>query len=144
MGGASGARTDHKKCFCGACALGEAAAAHVRAAIRSKRDMDSRVPRGFRRLGSSLVSFLTQLAGAVIMAPMTKGSNLPYRRLGVELGATITVIEMTLARRLKQQKTQEFALIRRFAGEPCFGVQLATVKPDEAAWAAALVASRGV
>ena len=78
------------------------------------------------------------------MAPMTKGSNLPYRRLCVELGAEITVSEMTLARRLKQQKSGEFALIRRFPGEPCFGVQLASMKPDEMAWAAALVASRGV
>ena len=50
---------------------------------------------------------------------------------------------MTLARRLKQQRSGEFALIRRFAGEPCFGVQLASIKPDEAAWAAALVESRG-
>ena len=77
------------------------------------------------------------------MAPMTKGSNLPYRRLCVELGARITVSEMTLARRLKQKRAGEFALIRRFAGEPCFGVQLATNKPDEAAWAAALVEARG-
>jgi tRNA-dihydrouridine synthase 3 len=77
------------------------------------------------------------------MAPMTKGSNLPYRRLCVELGATITVSEMTLARRLKQKRHGEFALIRRFAGEPCFGVQLATNSPEEAQWAAALVESRG-
>ena len=77
------------------------------------------------------------------MAPMTKGSNLPYRRLCVELGATITVSEMTLARRLKQQRQNEFALIRRFAGEPCFGVQLASNKPEETAWAAALVEARG-
>jgi len=77
------------------------------------------------------------------MAPMTKGSNLPYRRLCVELGAQITVSEMTLARRLKQNRGGEFALIRRFTGEPCFGVQLATNKPDEAAWAAALVEDRG-
>jgi tRNA-dihydrouridine synthase 3 len=90
------------------------------------------------------MSFLERLPGAVVMAPMTKGSNLPYRRLCVELGAAITVSEMTLARRLKQQKHGEFALIRRFPGEPCFGVQLASVKPDEAGWAAALVASRGV
>ncbi|HUE84478.1 MAG TPA: tRNA-dihydrouridine synthase family protein [Vicinamibacterales bacterium] len=74
---------------------------------------------------------------------MTKGSNLPYRRLCVELGARITVSEMTLARRLKQKRAGEFALIRRFSGEPCFGVQLATNKPDDAAWAAALVESRG-
>jgi tRNA-dihydrouridine synthase 3 len=89
------------------------------------------------------VRFLEQLNGAVVMAPMTKGSNLPYRRLCVELGARITVSEMTLARRLKQRRGGEFALIRRFEGEPCFGVQLATNKPDEAAWAAALVEARG-
>jgi tRNA-dihydrouridine synthase 3 len=89
------------------------------------------------------VAFLQQLHSAVVMAPMTKGSNLPYRRLCVELGARITVSEMTLARRLKQKRGGEFALIRRFPAEPCFGVQLATNKPDEAAWAAALVEARG-
>lgn len=89
------------------------------------------------------MTFLERLPGAVVMAPMTKGSNLPYRRLCVELGAAITVSEMTLARRLKQKRHGEFALIRRFADEPCFGVQLATNQPDEAAWAAALVESRG-
>ena len=89
------------------------------------------------------MNFLERLPGAVVMAPMTKGSNLPYRRLCVELGATITVSEMTLARRLKQKRNSEFALIRRFPGEPCFGVQLATNSPDEAEWAAALVSSRG-
>ena len=77
------------------------------------------------------------------MAPMTKGSNLPYRRLCVELGAEVTVSEMTLARRLKQKRNSEYALIRRFAGEPCFGVQLATNSPEEAAWGTALVTSRG-
>jgi tRNA-dihydrouridine synthase 3 len=89
------------------------------------------------------VGFLDRLSGAVVMAPMTKGSNLPYRRLCVELGALITVSEMTLARRLKQKRQGEYALIRRFPDEPCFGVQLATNSPDEAAWAAALVEARG-
>jgi tRNA-dihydrouridine synthase 3 len=89
------------------------------------------------------VGFLELLPGALVMAPMTEGSNLPYRRLCIELGARITVSEMTLARRLKQQRHGEFALIRRAPEEPCFGVQLATNKPEEAAWAAALVESRG-
>ena len=89
------------------------------------------------------MNFRERLPGAVVMAPMTKGSNLPYRRLCVALGAPITVSEMTLARRLKQKRNSEYALIRRFAGEPCFGVQLATNSPDEAEWAAALVSSRG-
>src|SRR6476646_7477096 len=74
---------------------------------------------------------------------MTKGSNLPYRRLCVELGARVTVSEMTLARRLKQKRKSEFALIRRAPEEPCFGVQLAGTNPEEMAWAAALVESRG-
>lgn len=77
------------------------------------------------------------------MAPMTKGSNLPYRRLCIELGARVLVSEMVVARRLKQRRQSEFALIRRAPHEPCFGVQLAGNKPDEMAWAAALVESRG-
>jgi tRNA-dihydrouridine synthase 3 len=83
------------------------------------------------------------LTGAVVMGPMTKGSNLPYRRLAVELGARITMSEMTVARRLKQRRKGEFALIRRFEGEPFFGVQLAGTNAEELAWAAALVESRG-
>lgn len=74
---------------------------------------------------------------------MTKGSNLPYRQLCVELGARVTLSEMTLARRLKQRRKGEFALIRKFEGEPFFGVQLAGTNPEEIGWAAALVESRG-
>src|SRR6187455_2314990 len=77
------------------------------------------------------------------MAPMTKGSNLPYRRLCIELGARVLVSEMVVARRLKQRRQSEFALIRRAPAEPCFGVQLAGNKPEEMAWAAALVEARG-
>jgi tRNA-dihydrouridine synthase 3 len=83
------------------------------------------------------------LTDAVVMAPMTKGSNLPYRRLAVELGARVLVSEMAVARRLKQKRRGEFALIRRFEGEPCFAVQLAGKDPAEMAWAAALVEARG-
>jgi tRNA-dihydrouridine synthase 3 len=89
------------------------------------------------------MSFLSFLPGSVVLGPMTKGSNLPYRRLCVELGARVTVSEMTVARRLKQKRRSEFALIRRAPEEPCFGVQLAGNQPDEMAWAAALAASRG-
>lgn len=89
------------------------------------------------------VSFLQSLPGALVLAPMTKGSNLPYRRLCVELGARVLVSEMTVARRLKQRRRGEFALIRRAPSEPCFGVQLAGTNPEEMAWAAALVESHG-
>jgi len=83
------------------------------------------------------------LTGAVVMGPMTKGSNLPYRRLCMGLGAKVLVSEMVVARRLKQKRKGEFALIRRAPQEPVFAVQLAGNKPDEMAWAAALVESRG-
>src|SRR3954465_8609046 len=83
------------------------------------------------------------LTGALVMAPMTKGSTLPYRRLCAELGARVTISEMTVARRLKQRRKSEFALIRKFDGEPFFGVQLAGTNPEEIGWAAALVESRG-
>ncbi len=88
-------------------------------------------------------AFSSMIAGALIAAPMTKGSNLPYRRLCLELGARVLLSEMVVARRLKQRRGSEFALIRRAPDEPCFGVQLAGNKPDEMAWAASLVASRG-
>ncbi len=83
------------------------------------------------------------LNGAIVVAPMTKGSNLPYRRLCVEFGARVLVSEMVVARRLKQKRRSEFALIRRAPDEPTFAVQLAGTNPEEMAWAAALVAARG-
>jgi tRNA-dihydrouridine synthase 3 len=86
---------------------------------------------------------LEAIDGAVLLGPMTKGCNLPYRRLCVELGARVTVSEMTLARRLRQKRRSEFALIRRAADEPCFGVQLAGTDPDEMGWAAGLAEERG-
>ena len=89
------------------------------------------------------MSLRDRLAGAVVMAPMTKGSNLPYRRLAIELGAKVLISEMVVARRLKQRRQGEFALIRRAPDEPTFGVQLAGNNPGEMAWAAALVESRG-
>jgi tRNA-dihydrouridine synthase 3 len=50
---------------------------------------------------------------------------------------------MTLARRLRQKRRCEYALIRRAPDEVFFGVQLAGTDPEETGWAAALVESRG-
>jgi tRNA-dihydrouridine synthase 3 len=87
--------------------------------------------------------FLESLPGSVVLGPMARGCNLPYRRLCVERGARITCSEMALARRLKQNRRPEYALIRRAPEEPCFGVQLAGNNAEEMAWAAALVEERG-
>jgi len=91
----------------------------------------------------STASLRNRLQGALVMAPMTKGSNLPYRRLCQELGARVTMSEMAVARRLKQKRRGELALIRRAADETFFGVQLAGNKPEEMAWAARLAEARG-
>src|SRR5262245_30614408 len=80
---------------------------------------------------------------SVVMAPMTKGGNLPYRRLCSELGATITMGEMALARQLLRGSRSEFALIRRAPDEKCFGAQLAGTNPDDLAEAAKLAEARG-
>src|SRR6476469_6658500 len=95
------------------------------------------------RAASAMTSLRHTLQGALVMAPMTKGSNLPYRQLCQELGARVTMSEMTVARRLKQKRRSEFALIRRAADERFFGGQLAGNNPDEMAWAAQLVEARG-
>ena len=71
------------------------------------------------------------LQGALVMAPMTKGSNLPYRRLCQQFGARVTMSEMAVARRLRQKRRGEFALIRKAAEERFFGVKLAGNNPDE-------------
>ena len=90
-----------------------------------------------------MTDFRNSLHGTVVLAPMTKGSNLPYRRLCQELGARVTMSEMTVARRLKQKRRAEFALMRRAVDERFFGVQLAGNKAEEMAWAAEVAASNG-
>jgi tRNA-dihydrouridine synthase 3 len=83
------------------------------------------------------------LRGQVLLAPLTKGGNLPYRRLCVEQGALVTFSEMVVARRLVKRLGSEHVLLRTHESEPCFGVQLAARRPDEAAAAARLAVERG-
>ncbi len=90
------------------------------------------------------MSVISTLSGpALVMAPMTRGGNLPYRRLCQSFGATVTMSEMAVVRSLQQRRRAEFALIQRAPDERCFGVQLAGRTPDELRWGAELVASRG-
>ena len=83
------------------------------------------------------------LKDAVVMAPMTMGSNLPYRRLCDEMGATITMGEMALARKLKQGRKQEQVLLKRSPEERVFGVQLAGREEAELLWATQLAVEKG-
>jgi tRNA-dihydrouridine synthase 3 len=80
---------------------------------------------------------------AVVLAPLTVGGNLPFRRLCVELGARVTFGEMAVVRKLLRGSSAEFALLKSHADEPFFGVQLADNKPDSLAEGARLAESRG-
>lgn len=70
---------------------------------------------------------------SVILAPLTKGGNLPFREICVGYGASITVSEMAYAHKLCKNDRREWALTRRSPLEKFFGVQIAASKPQIAA-----------
>lgn len=74
------------------------------------------------------------------LAPLTTVGNLPFRRLCVDYGATITISEMALAQPLVTGQTEEWALVRRHHSEKMFGVQLAGGYPNRMVPAAEVIA----
>ncbi|MSR39357.1 MAG: tRNA-dihydrouridine synthase family protein [Planctomycetes bacterium] len=81
--------------------------------------------------------------GRVLLAPLTKGGNLPFRRLCVAYGCTTTMSEMAYAFQVVRKRPTELALLRKHADEPCFGVQIAASKPDVAIEAGRAAIERG-
>ena len=79
----------------------------------------------------------------ILLAPLTKGGNLPFRRLCLDFGAVITMSEMAFAGPIVKGNRKELALLRRHESEPCFGVQLAAYQPEMAVQAARLAVERG-
>jgi len=89
------------------------------------------------------VSEASPFQDAVVLAPLTVGGNLPFRRLCVEMGADVTVGEMAVVRRLLSGTPSEFALLKSHPDERCFGVQLADKNPETLAEGTRLAESRG-
>ena len=81
--------------------------------------------------------------GKLWLAPLTVGGNLPFRRLCVEFGAEVTVGEMAVVKKLLENRTAEFALLRSHPTEPFFGAQLADKKPETLAEGARIAEARG-
>jgi tRNA-dihydrouridine synthase 3 len=84
-----------------------------------------------------------QFRGRVVLAPLTRGGNLPYRRLLLELGADVTTSEMAMSRHVVRGKRSEMALLRRAEEEKFFGVQLAGRHASELARATEIAAEHG-
>jgi tRNA-dihydrouridine synthase 3 len=89
------------------------------------------------------VSVPSPFRGAIVLAPLTVGGNLPFRRLCTELGADVTVGEMAVVQKLLRGHPGEFALLKGHPDERFFGVQLADKRPERLAEGARLAESRG-
>jgi tRNA-dihydrouridine synthase 3 len=81
--------------------------------------------------------------GRLVMAPMTRGTDLPFRRLVGELGAVVAVGEMAYAHKVAKRDRTEMPLVRRHPKELVFGVQLAGKVPEVMAEAARIAADQG-
>jgi tRNA-dihydrouridine synthase 3 len=68
--------------------------------------------------------------GRLVMAPMTRGTDLPFRRLAGEWGAEVCLGEMAYAHRTFGKERGDRPLLRRHATERVFGVQLAGKIPE--------------
>jgi len=81
--------------------------------------------------------------GRVVLAPLTKGGSLPFRRLCTSFGCRTTMSEMAYAGQVLRRRPTELALLRKHPDEACFGVQLAASKPEPAVQAGLLAVERG-
>lgn len=81
--------------------------------------------------------------GRVFLAPLTKGGNLPFRRVCLAHGCTVTMGEMAYAYQVVKRSKSELALLRKHPDESCFGAQIAASRPAEAIAAGLAAVERG-
>lgn len=88
-------------------------------------------------------ALVDRLRGQVILAPLTRGNNLPFRRLCADFGAVVTTSEMGFARPLLKGDPKERTRLRRADNEQLYGVQIATNVIDEGVAAGRMAADAG-
>lgn len=81
--------------------------------------------------------------GRVFLAPLTKGGNLPFRRLCLRHGCAVTMGEMAYAYQVVRRSKSELALLRKHTDETCFGAQIAASRAADAIAAGLAAAERG-
>lgn len=96
-----------------------------------------------RSYGASAISLPFDLTNQMILAPLTRGGNLPFRRLCADFGCQISLSEMVYARSLLKGDAVERARLRRAPNEECFGVQIATNDVEEGRKAMQLIHEAG-
>ena len=109
---------------------GDAPAVPKRPHVDGRRQF-SDIPDGMETVGrvvtdEKIAAFRASIANELVLAPLTKGGNLPFRRLCVDLGCNVTVSEMVFARYALKRNPVELARLRRHESEKTFGVQIAT------------------
>ena len=92
--------------------------------------------------------FQKSLSGRLLLAPLTRGGNLAFRRLCADFGCTHTMSEMAIARNLfrgyHKNVRKERALCRKSElDKSIFGFQIATKSSDEAIKAAEFAKENG-
>jgi tRNA-dihydrouridine synthase 3 len=92
-------------------------------------DALNRLPPGFR--------------DQMVLAPLTRGGNLPFRRLCADFGCKVSMGEMVYARNLLHGDAVEHARLRKAKNEHLFGVQIATNNVEEAVAALKLIKTAG-
>jgi tRNA-dihydrouridine synthase 3 len=95
----------------------------------------------------TIPEFQTAIENQLILAPLTRGGNLPFRRLCAGFQSNFTMSEMAFARNLfkgyKPTRRKERALAKKSVHEKYFGFQIATKSSDEAIGAAAVAREEG-
>ncbi len=86
---------------------------------------------------------MTPWTDNILLAPMSRGSNLPFRRLCLDFGAKVTMSEMVFAEALADGNRRDKALLRKAPQEECFGAQILACKPEAAALACQKAAEEG-
>jgi tRNA-dihydrouridine synthase 3 len=111
-------------------AEGDAPAVPKRPHVDGRRQF-SDIPDGMETVervvtDEKIAAFRASIANELMLAPLTKGGNLPFRRLCVDMGCNVTVSEMVFARYALKRNPVELARLRRHECEKTFGVQIAT------------------
>ena len=79
----------------------------------------------------------------LILAPLTKGGNSPFRRLCSDFGCMVQYSEMAYAREVMKGSRKELNLLKPSPYDNFFGAQIAANKAEEAAYAVRKAASLG-